>query len=213
MKYCFYRMQVDSGFAPNPFYGYCTLAACTPNHMRADLEPCDVIVGVEADGLVKRRRMAGGSDSITRRCLVYYMVVAEILELDSYFRDHRFASKKPDPDSCRYEQRQGDNAYFKVGNHFRAIPGNAHDNDSSFHQDTKGDRVYISKRNDFYYFGNAEVEFPLRFEKYLPKGQGIKYWKEPLPELDAYVESASRAFGKKGRIGDPINRAVASSCD
>ena len=23
----------DTGFAPNPFWGYCTLAVCTPNHM------------------------------------------------------------------------------------------------------------------------------------------------------------------------------------
>ena len=33
MKICTYTMTSDTGFAPNPFYGYCTLAACTPNHM------------------------------------------------------------------------------------------------------------------------------------------------------------------------------------
>ncbi len=53
MKYCFYRMRHDTGFAPNPYHGYCTLAACTPNHMRAKLEPGDIIVGYEGEHLKK----------------------------------------------------------------------------------------------------------------------------------------------------------------
>src|SRR6056297_3345333 len=102
MKYCFYRMSVDSGFAPNPYYGYCTLAACTPNHMRANLEPGDVIVGVESDGLIRRRRQLLGPDTSEARCLIYYLPIVEVLDLDSYFRDPRFARKKPEPDcQCR----------------------------------------------------------------------------------------------------------------
>lgn len=213
MKYCFYRMQVDSGFAPNPYHRYCTLAACTPNHMRANLKQGDVIVGVEADGLVRRRRSARGTGSTTSRCMVYYMVVEEVLDLDSYFRDSRFAAKKAIPDSRRYARRKGDNVYYRIGSRFCAIPGNAHDNAGSFQQDTKGDRVYVSKRDDFYYFGDVELEFPSRFERYLPKGHGIKYWREPLPELDDYVRRASRTLGRKGRIGNPISKASASRCD
>jgi Nucleotide modification associated domain 2 len=33
MKVYSYVVRCDTGFAPNPFWGYCTLAACTPNHM------------------------------------------------------------------------------------------------------------------------------------------------------------------------------------
>lgn len=44
-KACFYVMTVDTGFAPNPFHGVCTLAACTPNHCKAGLELGDLIVG------------------------------------------------------------------------------------------------------------------------------------------------------------------------
>ena len=205
-------MQVDSGFAPNPYYGYCTLAACTPNHMRANLEAGDVIVGVEADGLVGRRRRARGAGSTSNRCLVYYMVVEKTLDLDSYFRSPQFAAKKAKPTSHRYERRKGDNVYYRIGSQFRATPGNAHDNKRSFLQDTKGDRVYISGRNEFYYFGDAELEFPAQFEKHLPNGHGIKYWREPLPELDDYVRRASRKLGRKGRIGDPISRDSASAC-
>ena len=28
-----YIVVHDAGLAPNPFYGWCTLAVCTPNHM------------------------------------------------------------------------------------------------------------------------------------------------------------------------------------
>ena len=32
VRLCSYVVKYDTGFAPNPFWGFCTLAACTPNH-------------------------------------------------------------------------------------------------------------------------------------------------------------------------------------
>ena len=49
MKICLYTVKVDTGFAPNPFYGYCTLTACTPNHMNAKLDKGDYIAGFLTD--------------------------------------------------------------------------------------------------------------------------------------------------------------------
>jgi hypothetical protein len=67
-KACFYIMTVDTGFAPNPFHGVCTLAACTPNHCKANLEPGDLIVGCFRSkkvsnylGAVQNIRLAGTS--------------------------------------------------------------------------------------------------------------------------------------------------------
>jgi hypothetical protein len=48
MKLCSYIIKNDTGFAPNPFWGYCTLAACTPNHMGLHLYPGDWIIGTES---------------------------------------------------------------------------------------------------------------------------------------------------------------------
>ena len=45
MKICVYTLTADTGFAPNPFHGTCTLAACTPNHMGAKLVKGDWIAG------------------------------------------------------------------------------------------------------------------------------------------------------------------------
>ena len=71
-------MKVDSGFAPNPYFGYCTLAACTPNHMRAKIEPGDVIVGVEGDGLIRTRLASNSNSANQHRC--------PIPKLDEYVR-------------------------------------------------------------------------------------------------------------------------------
>jgi Nucleotide modification associated domain 2 len=95
-RYCFYRMTDDAGSAPNPFYGRCTLAICTPNHQRARLSKGDVIVGVEADPLIRRRRK-NQPDSTSVRCIVYYTVIDEILDLDSYFRDRRLRGRYRTP--------------------------------------------------------------------------------------------------------------------
>lgn len=98
-KYLFYRMTSDTGFAPNPFWNYCTLAACTPNHQRAKLEEKDFIIGVEGLGLAKKRRQKGHKTHI-EQSLIYVMEVEDILDLDSYFRDQRFHEKK-------YKNRNG----------------------------------------------------------------------------------------------------------
>lgn len=203
-------MKHDSGFAPNPYYGYCTLAACTPNHMRANLHPGDVIVGVEGEALIKDRIASRGEETTPSRCIVFYMTISEVMDLDSYFRDKRFQAKIPKPDSRNYSKRVGDNVYWREGNEFLAIPGNKHDDPGSFEKDTKGDIVYIAK--EFYYFGDLEVPFPSKFESYIPNPRGIKYYKYPLPELDEYVCKASRQFGKKGHIGNPISRDYRKSC-
>ena len=45
MKYFAYILAFDSGFAPNPFYGYCTLADCKPK-IRKQAQVGDWIIGL-----------------------------------------------------------------------------------------------------------------------------------------------------------------------
>ena len=81
MKICFYIMTFDRGFAPNPFYGYCSLSACTPNHMSAKLKHDDYLAGF----------FTNANDAF----LVYWMKVNEVLNYDDYYSDQRFQKKKP----------------------------------------------------------------------------------------------------------------------
>ncbi len=51
MRLVSYILTSDTGFAPNPFFRYCTLACCKPQ-IRRSAEPGDWIVGIsrKADG-------------------------------------------------------------------------------------------------------------------------------------------------------------------
>lgn len=42
---CTYVVTSDTGMAPNPYHGWCTLTVCTPNHQGARLEKGDWIAG------------------------------------------------------------------------------------------------------------------------------------------------------------------------
>ena len=79
-----YIVRYDSGFAPNPFHGYCTLATCKPLiRDRAQID--DWLVGTGSNARSIRR---GGY-------LVYAMRVTEILSTEEYWADLRFKDKKP----------------------------------------------------------------------------------------------------------------------
>ena len=49
-----YVVRYDSGFAPNPFYGYCTLATCKPN-IRRSADIGDWVVGSGSNDRTVRR--------------------------------------------------------------------------------------------------------------------------------------------------------------
>ena len=79
MRLCSYVVAVDRGLAPNPFWGYCTLAVCTPNHMGIRAQDGDWFIGTTT--------AARGSK------LVYAMQVSEVLPFDCYYNDPRFEEK------------------------------------------------------------------------------------------------------------------------
>ena len=78
-----YVVQHDSVFAPNPFYGFCTLATCKPK-IRKTACPGDWILGTVPK-----------PDSPEPRA-IYAMRVTETLSYNEYRRDSRFREKRPD---------------------------------------------------------------------------------------------------------------------
>lgn len=148
-----YVVRYDSGFAPNPFYEYCTLATCKPS-IRRNANIGDWVVGSGSNALGVRR---GGF-------LVYAMRVTEVMTFDEYDADLRFVCKKPYRTGSR-KQSCGDNIYF------RNSPASPWQQRDSFHskpdgllnpdhvaRDTGVNRILIS--NDFVYFGGEGPEFP-----------------------------------------------------
>ncbi len=139
-----YVVRYDSGFAPNPFHGYCTLATCKPD-IRKHAKIGDWLVG------------CGSSALKTSGKLVYAMRVTEALSFDDYWHDPRFKDKKPIRNgSLKYVS--GDNIYFReiVSAEWGQLDS-FHTNDDGapkpehIVRDTGVNRVLIS--NEFYYFG------------------------------------------------------------
>ncbi len=228
-KYLFYKMTHDSGFAPNPFWRYLTLATCTPNHMRADLQKGDWIIGVESSILANEREKANLNPDI-EQLLIYIAKIDEVLTLDQYFRDPRFEKKKFKK-SSNYKERRGDNVYYIEDGNWKWLRSHDHESDELCKlseeeiffnvedldklwkdekarekygvilQDIRGNRVFISK--EFLYFGDKGVEFDKQFIECVPD-RGIKYCPEEYAnKLQDYINELIDKYGY-GVHGNPI---------
>ena len=148
-----YVVAYDSGFAPNPFNGFCTLATCKPEiRKRANIG--DWVIGTGSNRQGVRR---GG-------CLVYAMRVEEALSFQGYWADPRFLKKRPNLVSS-YRMACGDNIYSPEpgGNGWNQLNSYHSQNDGAPSQkhikrDTSVNRVLVSK--DFVYFGAEGPEIP-----------------------------------------------------
>lgn len=147
MKLYSYIVKHDTGFAPNPFYGYCTLACCTPI-LRRRAEQGDWIVGLTP-------KSAGNE-------IVYFMRVDDVVQsFSDYWADPRFRAKKPSQ-TGELRKRCGDNIYAPHARGFRQLPsmhskGNLEHKGNKAH-DLSGKRILVSEA--FAYFGSKPLPLP-----------------------------------------------------
>lgn len=182
-----YIVKHDAGLAPNPFWGWCTLAVCTPNYMGAKLAPGDWVAGFL------------GKDRGNR--LLYAMEVSEILDMNDYFYDPRFQCKKPIR-TKDWRVRAGDNFYSRNADgtwqqHWNPF----HKSEKHFAKDTRYHRVYAGER--FWYFGSDARQVEARFQPLIVK-RGIKknHPQELVRQFMAWIE---RRY-EPGVHGEPNGR-------
>lgn len=152
MKLFSYVVAYDSGFAPNPFHGFCTLATCKPE-IRKAAEVGDWVVGT---GSANKKIGRGGH-------LVHAMRITECIATADYWYDQRFQIKKPKFGGS-WLHASGDNIYESIGddqwNQLHSY--HSHPNGSQRMDHTKKDtnvpRILIS--NDFAYFGAQGPKIP-----------------------------------------------------
>lgn len=163
MRLFTYIIARDYGFAPNPFYGYCTLATCKPQ-VRSSASVGDWVVGT---GAKTAYNLAG--------YLIYAMKVDEIMDFDSYWNDPRFLCKRPMLNGS-LKQLYGDNIYHRIKG--RWIQANSHHSLDSGHpnprnitHDTRVNRLLVSSK--FVYYGNAALHIPEDFRPYKPTNEDI----------------------------------------
>lgn len=157
-----YIVAVDSGFAPNPFFGCCTLACCKPV-IRRTASCGDWIVG-----LAPKRSGHG---------IVYAMKVTEKMSMADYWRDRRFRRKRPKRDRKEIIRRGGDNIYRPLQDgKFLQIPSGHSKEDGkedlqNKKRDLSGKNVLVSRQ--YCYYGGETRNLPKRFED-LIAGRGHK---------------------------------------
>jgi hypothetical protein len=159
MRLFSYIVKHDTGFSPNPFWGYCTLADCKPT-IRRTANVGDWIVGL--------------SPKASGNKVVYAMEVDEILDYSAYFRDTRFRKKIPDYSDGRIVCKTGDNIYERLSEgRFRQLrsthSNGEEENPRTKAHDLKGLYVLMGKR--FHYFGSAGLELPAHLKE-LKVGRG-----------------------------------------
>ncbi len=148
MKLYSYIVKHDTGFSPNPFWGYCTLADCKPV-IRRIAEVGDWIVGL--------------SPKSTGNQVIYAMRVDEILTYAKYIQDDRFARKIPNYTEGTVVYKCGDNIYRPLSDgQFRQLQS-MHSNGPDENPRTKahdlgGINVLVSTA--YHYFGASSPELP-----------------------------------------------------
>lgn len=193
-----YVVRFDSGFAPNPFHVFCTLATCKPK-IRQHAQIGDWVVGTGSNVQGIRR---GGH-------LVYAMRVTEILSTAEYWRDPRFCKKKPNL-LHNWVTASGDNIYEPLGRGcWRQLSSyHSHEDgsckDDHVKRDTDVQRILVS--DDFVYFGGEGPRLPAQFldggnARIICLSRGYKRIRDEPPI--AAFESWIRSLGEKGFQGKP----------
>jgi hypothetical protein len=199
MRLYSYIIKHDTGFSPNPFHGYCTLACCKPV-IRRTAKKGDWVVG-----LTPKEHGNG---------IVYLMRVdEEPISYTEYWQDKRFKAKKP-----RYNDgilsKCGDNIYEPEGSGYRQLQS-AHSNGELENpkmkaRDLRGHQVLISKT--FAYFGANPKPLPDGLAARLSGGDiGLSSRKRSRMHSFASLEPLRSAFMPRHIAGHTMTGLGASS--
>lgn len=170
-----YVVEHDNGYAPNPYFGLCTLCRCKFRMSAAGRENV-VELAKEGDWIVG----TGGASkkSAGHGKLIYAMRVDQKLTREKYFCDRRFAQRKPVKTGA-YEQTRGDNL----------CPRN----------DCERKQFSLVSWH-FYYFGANAIDIPEEFDLE-KKGPGFRSHFDP-EEICRFLEWL-RTQSKMGKHGEP----------
>jgi hypothetical protein len=200
MKLYSYVVARDFGFAPNPFFGFCTLATCKPR-IREHASVGDWVIGTGA----KTNYQYDGR-------LIYAMLVSEVLDFDTYWNDPRFILKRPNLKGS-LKVMYGDNIYRREGRRWvqadshHSLP-NGRLNKANLAWDTGVDRLLVATK--FVYWGRSAPTIPKRIRSFGKEGldncsgRGHRVFADKLPTaFAAWLEDK----GKWGVHGDPLEFA------
>ena len=150
MRVYSYKIARDFGFAPNPYFGVCTLATCKPK-IRAGAKIGDIIVGCGSAQLNLPGRV------------VFSMRVAGKCTFQEYWDNPRFRNKRP-THSSNQKRAYGDNIYHRTDDGGWVQEWSHHSlqngelNKSNLDRDTGSDHVIWG--DEFVYYGREAPLIP-----------------------------------------------------
>ena len=175
-------VRKDRGFAPNPFWGYCTVACCKPA-IRRIAQKEDWVVGLTT-------RPKGNK-------LLYAMrITEEPLSFEQYFEDKRFERKKPKWSSSDGKLKCGDNIY-------KPLPDGRYQQLASWHSDPDGGEnskrkkkdlrgQFVLVSNEYYYFGSKPLPLPRNLNGLVVgRGHRSNFSTKTIEELIRFVSKHS----------------------
>ena len=176
-----YVVRYDSGVAPRPFDGYCSLAICKPK-IRASAAVGDWIIGF-------RTRSPGD--------VIYVMQVEEVLSFAGYWADARFRDRRPGTSSTP------DNIYRPAHDGvLEQVPNHVHDA-TEVATDLSGRNVLVSKR--FWYFGNTSPMISTELAHLIHAGIGHAVEKGRRPDDVQHLANWLAAW-QMGVHGNPVDQ-------
>lgn len=201
-----YVVATDSGFAPNPFFGLCTLACCKPKIRKAvgdrlllESGRADVLELRRTDpGFVRSQNIwvvglaAASMRDRPRRSVVYVMQVTDVLDFESYYAEH--PEKRPMRTggfSSADLVWHGDAIY--TGNDpvtARQVTPCAHSNGANEDQGSKQHDLggqYVLLSDHFIYFGKDAPYIPLEEKLHHGRGHHSNHSPEAVAELESWL--------------------------
>jgi Nucleotide modification associated domain 2 len=168
-----YRIPVDDGAAPNPYWGTCTLAICKPKIRKAAVVG-DWVIATGSTNAPKRRGL--GTRDLNSK-VVYAMLVTAKLTMANYDRycKETLKGKVPDWNNRDCRRRLGDSIYdFSAGSGQPMMRQPAVHDADNMKTDLSGGYVLLS--DHFYYFGDRPIDLPDELRPIIKQGQGHKSW-------------------------------------
>ncbi len=177
-----YVVDHDTGHAPNPYFGFCTLCRC--KYKKSRNRPPNIVELAERGDWIVGTGGANPKKSAGHHKLVYAMKVERKLTRGDYFRSRTFVRKR---------LTEGKSDYRSSGDNLR--PKNKFEASEQY--------VLISKKH-FYYFGDQAIRIP---QKKLPRlektGPGFRsdFDSEYIRRFENWITSF-----KPGKQGDPCKK-------
>lgn len=200
MRVFSYVVAHDTGFAPNPFHGWCTLACCKPR-IRSQASPDDLVVGM------------------TRRCerVVFIMQVDEAMSFAEYWSDTRYRAKRPQWNAASIRERCGDNCYRPTVEGHEQIPSGHYDHENdredphNKQRDIGVDRVLVGR--DFVYYGADGPDLPpyLSFLR-VTRGHRSRFKQDQIDAVRRFFLSAPRGIQGPPTVWPKHDRSWRAGC-